>query len=127
MDASDIILLCVTILIVIVVFYMSAAIVAQDWAMTPPYFLRLLAVSLVFAFVVPMVSDLGRDQGLANLMLLLSFVFLIVVVRFVMVEELAVPDDWLASIVISLIGVSLIFIIEALSDHLFDLGLPSVV
>jgi len=127
MDASDIILLCVTILIVIVVFYMSAAIVAQDWAMTPPYFLRLLAVSLVFAFVVPMVSDLGRDQGLANLMLLLSFVFLIVVVRFVMVEELAVPDDWLASIVISLIGVSLIFVIEALSDHLFDLGLPSVV
>jgi len=127
MNASDIILLCVTILIVIVVFYMSAAIVAQDWAMTPPYFLRLLVVSLVFAFVVPMVSDLGRDQGLANLMLLLSFVFLIVVVRFVMVEELAVPDDWLASIVISLIGVSLIFVIEALSDHLFDLGLPSVV
>jgi len=127
MNASDIILLCVTILIVIVVFYMSAAIVAQDWAMPPPYFLRLLVVSLVFAFVVPMVSDLGRDQGLANLMLLLSFVFLIVVVRFVMVEELAVPDDWLASIVISLIGVSLIFVIEAVSDHLFDLGLPSVV
>lgn len=127
MNASDIILLCVTILIVIVVFYVSAAIVAQDWAMTPPYFLRLLVVSLVFAFVVPMVSDMGRDQGLANLMLLLSFVFLIVVVRFVMVEELAVPDDWLASIVISLIGVSLIFVIEALSDHLFDLGLPSVV
>jgi hypothetical protein len=127
MNASDILLLCVTIFIVIVVFYMSAAIVAQDWAMTPPYFLRLLVVSLVFAFVVPLVSDLGRDQGLANLMLLLSFVFLIVVVRFVMVEELAVPDDWLASIVISLIGVSLIFVIEALSDHLFDLGLPSVV
>jgi predicted neutral ceramidase superfamily lipid hydrolase len=127
MNASDILLLCVTILIVIVVFYMSAAIVAQDWSMTPPYFLRLLVVSLVFAFVVPLVSDLGKDQGLANLMLLLSFVFLIVVVRFVMVEELAVPDDWLASIVISLIGVSLIFVIEAISDHLFDLGLPSVV
>jgi len=73
------------------------------------------------------VSDLGRDHGLSNLMLLLSFVFLIVVVRFVMVEELAVPDDWLASIIISLIGVSLIFVIEALFDHLFDLGLPSVV
>jgi predicted ABC-type exoprotein transport system permease subunit len=127
MNASDIILLCATILIVIVVFYVSAAIVAQDWAMTPPYLLRLLVVSLVFAFVVPMVSELGRDQGLANLMLLLSFVFLVAVVRFVMVEELAVPDDWLASMVISLIGVSLIFVIEALSDHLFDLGLPSFI
>jgi hypothetical protein len=127
MNASDIIILCVTILIVIVVFYVSAALVAQDWAMAPPYFLRILAVSLIFAFVVPLVSDLGRDHGLSNLMLLLSFVFLIVVVRFVMVEELAVPDDWLASIIISLIGVSLIFVIEALFDHLFDLGLPSVV
>ncbi len=127
MNASDAILLCVTILIVIIVFYMSAAVVAQDWSMNPPYFLRLLVVSLIFAFVVPIVSELGSDQGLANLMLLLSFVFLVAVVRFVMVEELAVPDDWLASMVISLIGVSLIFVVEALSDHLFNLGLPSIV
>jgi len=127
MDATDILLLCVTILIVIVVFYMSAALVAQDWSMTPPYFLRILVVSLVFVFVVPLVSDLGRDHDLSGLMLLISFVFLIAVVRFVMVEELAVPDDWLASIFISLIGVSLIFVIQALSDHFFELGLPSVV
>ncbi len=127
MNASDVMLLCVTILIVIIVFYISAAFVAQDWSMNPPYFLRLLVVSLIFAFVVPLVSELGSDQGLANLMLLLSFVFLIAVVRFVMVEELAVPDDWLASMIISLIGVSLIFVVEALSDHLFNLGLPSIV
>lgn len=126
-DIVDIILICVTILIVIFVFYVSAAIVAQDWSATSTYALRIFVVSLVFVFVVPIVSDFGRDQELSNLMLLLSFVFLVALVRFVMVEELAVPDDWLASMVISFMGVAMIFLIEVLSDRIFDLGLPSVV
>lgn len=127
MDVMDIILVCATILIVILIFYISAAIVAQDWSAMPSYVLRILVVSLVFVFVVPMVSDLGRDQDLSGLMVLLSFVFLVVLVRFVMVEELAVPDDWLASMVISLMGVAMIFVIEILSDRLLDLELPSLV
>jgi hypothetical protein len=51
----------------------------------------------------------------------------VVVVRFILVEELAVSDDWLASMIVSLIGVTLIFMIDALMDALFDLSLPSIV
>lgn len=127
MDLTDVILLCTTILIVIFIFYISAAIVAQDWSVTPSYILRVLAVSLIFVFIVPMVSDFSSDQELSGLMVLLSFMFLMVLVRFVMVEELAVADDWLASIVISFIGVTMIFIIEVLSDQLLNLELQSVV
>ncbi|UCE91630.1 MAG: hypothetical protein JSV90_00260 [Methanobacteriota archaeon] len=127
MDFVWILLLAVTLLIVIAVFYLSAGVVSQDWAATPSYALRILFVSLIFVFVVPIVSDIGRDEGLSNFMLLLSFVFLVVVVRFVMVEELAVPDDWLSSMVISLIGVGLIFVIEEVADRLFGLSMPSVV
>ncbi|UCE80909.1 MAG: hypothetical protein JSV94_00220 [Methanobacteriota archaeon] len=127
MDLTDVILLCTTILIVIFIFYISAAIVAQDWSVTPSYILRVLAVSLIFVFIVPMVSDFSSDQELSSLMVLLSFMFLVVLVRFVMVEELAVADDWLASIVISFIGVTMIFIIEVLSDQLLNLELQSVV
>ena len=127
MEISDILLVCVTILVVILIFYVSAAIVAQDWSATPSYALRICVVALVFVFVVPMVSELGRDQEFASLMILVSFMFLVVLVRFIMVEELAVADDWLASMVISFMGVAMIFVIEAVFDRLFDLGLPSLV
>ena len=128
MDLMWIVLLAITLLIVIAVFYLSAGIVSQGWAASPPYVLRIFIVALIFVFVVPVVTDIGgRNEGLSNFMLLLSFVFLVIVVRFVIVEELAVPDDWLSSMVISLIGVGLIFVIEEVADRLFGLSLPSVV
>ena len=127
MEISDVLLVCATIIIVILIFYVSAAIVAQDWSSTPSYAIRICVVALVFVFVVPMVSELGRDHDLSGLMTLVSFIFLVVLVRFIMVDELAVADDWLASMVISFMGVAMIFVIEALSDRLFDLGLPSLV
>jgi hypothetical protein len=110
MDAVELLLLCVTIMIV-----------------SPEYLLRLFVVSLVFVFVVSAVSNMGREHGLSDLMLLLSFVVLVVVVRFVLVEELAVSDDWFASLIVSLIGVTLIFVINALADALFDQSLPSII
>lgn len=127
MDLMWILLVAVTLLIVIAVFYLSAGIVSQDWGASPSYILRIFVVALIFVFVVPVVSEIGRDEGLSNFMLLLSFVFLVIVVRFVIVEELAVPDDWLSSMVISLIGVGLIFVIEELADRLFDMSLQSIV
>ncbi len=127
MDATEILLLIVTVVLVLVVFYASAAIVSQDWSVTPEHILRLLVVSLVFVFVVSVVSNMGREHGLSDLMLLLSFVVLVVVVRFALVEELAVTDDWLASLVVSLIGVTLIFVMDAAADALFNLSLPSIV
>ncbi len=127
MDAVELGLLLVAVMVVLLVFYASAAVVAQDWSAGPEHFLRLLIVTLVFVFVVTAVSNMSREHVFSDLMLLLSFVILVVVVRFVLVEELAVSDDWLASMIVSLIGVTLIFMIDALMDALLDLSLPSIV
>ncbi len=127
MDAVELALLLVAVMIVLLVFYASAAVVSQDWSASPEHLLRLLVVSLVFVFVVSAVSNMSREQVFSDLLLLLSFVVLVVVVRFILVEELAVSDDWLASMIVSLIGVTLIFMIDALMDALFDLSLPSIV
>ncbi|MGB2581349.1 MAG: hypothetical protein WBD03_02630 [Thermoplasmata archaeon] len=127
MDAVELALLLVAVMIVLLVFYASAAVVSQDWSASPEHLLRLLVVSLVFVFVVSAVSNISREQDFSDLLLLLSFVVLVVVVRFILVEDLAVSDDWLASMIVSLIGVTLIFMIDALMDALFDLSLPSIV
>ncbi len=127
MDAVGLALLLIAVMVVLLVFYASAAVVAQDWSASPEYLLRLLVVSLVFVFVVSAVGNISGDQVFSDMLLLLSFVVLVVVVRFVLVDELAVSDDWLASIIVSLIGVTLIFMIDALVDALFDLSIPSIV
>ena len=126
MNIEHLLLLLATVLIVFVVFYASAAFVARDWSVSPEYLFRILIVSLVAAFVVPFVSELGGEYGISDLMLLLSFVVLVVVVRYVMIENLAVSDDWLASMIVSLIGVSLIFVVNELSGQLFDVRLPTI-
>ena len=126
MNIEHLLLLLATFLIVFVVFYASAAFVARDWSVSPEYLFRILIVSLVAAFVVPFVSELGGEHGISDLMLLLSFVVLVVVVRYVMIENLAVSDDWLASMIVSLIGVSLIFVVNELSGQLFDVRLPTI-
>jgi len=127
MDAVELALLLVVVVIVLLVFYASAALVSQDWSASPEHLLRLLVVSLVFVFVVSAIGNMSREHVFSDLLLLLSFVVLVVVVRFVLVEELAVSDDWLASMIVSLIGVTLIFMIDILVDALLDLSLPSIV
>jgi len=127
MDAVELALLLVVVVIVLLVFYASAALVSQDWSASPEHLLRLLVVSLVFVFVVSAIGNMSREHVFSDLLLLLSFVVLVVVVRFVLVEELAVSDDWLASMIVSLIGVTLIFMIDILMDALLDLSLPSIV
>jgi hypothetical protein len=127
MDAVELALLLVVVVIVLLVFYASAALVSQDWSASPEHLLRLLVVSLVFVFVVSAIGNMSREHVFSDLLLLLSFVVLVVVVRFVLVGELAVSDDWLASMIVSLIGVTLIFMIDILLDALLDLSLPSIV
>lgn len=126
MDSGHLILLLATLLIVMLVFYVSAAAVARDWSAGAEYIFRIFIVSLIAVFVVPMVSQLGGEYVVYDLMLLLSFVVLVAVVRFVLIEDLAVSDDWLAAMIVSLIGVSLIFLVDIVSGELFDVNLPTM-
>jgi len=42
------------------------------------------------------------------------------------IDELSVSDDWLAAIVVSLIGVVLIYIVDEVAQRLGDISLLSV-
>ncbi len=103
-----------------VIFYISGAIVGQDWSLPAPYLVRVIAVAIVAVVAIPLLRSGAEQLQLGELGVLLAFVILIIVVRFLMVEELAVSDEWLASIAISLVGVVLIYVVDALSQAVFD-------
>lgn len=123
---EQIVLLLVAVALVALIFYVSSALVSTDWSVDGPFVLRLLLVSIIAVLVIPFVSDLAHELGVGELGLLFGFVILIFVVRYVLVEELPVADDWLASIVITLLGVVLIYAVQELADRFFDTRMLSV-
>lgn len=122
MDIVELLLLLVTIVVVALIFYVAGALVSREWSVNASYALRLLVVSLVAVFVIPVFGNATDQLHLEELGLLLAFVLLIFLIRYVMVEELVVTDDWLASIVIALVGVVLIYIIDEIAVQLFDIN-----
>jgi len=126
MDLGQLVLLVVAIAFVSIIFYISGAIVSGDWGAQGSYFLRILVVSLIAVVVIPVFRDAMGKFDLGDLGLLFAFVLLIIAVRFIMVDELTVNDEWLASIVISLIGVVLIYIVDQLGRLLADIQMLSL-
>ncbi len=126
MSLEELALLLIAILLAAVIFYISGAIVGQDWSASGTYILRILLVSVIAVIVIPVFRDAADQFDLGELGLLFAFVLLIIVIRFILVDELTVNDDWLASIVIALIGVVLIYIVAELANRYSDVALLSI-
>lgn len=122
MSLEQLALLLLTIVLVALIFYASGALVSRDWGCSGAYALRLGVVSLIAVIVIPIFRNAAGDLHLGELGLLLAFVFLIVLVRFVLIDELTVSDDWLAAIVISLLGVIMIYVVDEVARNVFDIG-----
>jgi len=126
MSLEELLLLIVALVLVIVIFYVSGALVSQDWSVTGGYVFRLMALSVLAVIVIPVFRDAADVFELEELGLLFAFVILIAAVRFLLVEQLPTADDWLTSIFISLVGVVLIYVIDKVGDALFNVRLLSI-
>jgi hypothetical protein len=123
MSIGEFILLIAAIALVTLILYVSGAIVSRDWSATGTYILRILVVAIVAVIVIPVFRDAAGEFDLGDLGLLLAFVLLVIAIRFLIVDELTVSDEWLASIVIALIAVILIYAVDRVADELFDVRL----
>jgi len=126
MDLAQLALLLAAILLVALIFYISGGIVGQEWTVSGSYVLRILLVSIIAVVVIPVFRDTAGELDLGDIGLLLGFVVLVIAVRFILVEELAVSDEWLASIVISIVAVVLIYVVDEIARRTFDVNLLSV-
>jgi len=126
MTLGELALLLVAILLVAIILYVSGALVSRDWSVTNTYLLRVLVTAVIAVIIIPVFQEAAGEFRLGDLGLLMAFVILIVTIRFLIVDELTVADDWLASIVIALIAVVLIYVVDKFADELFDIRLLGV-
>ena len=123
MSVGEFLLLIASIALVTLILYVSGAIVSRDWSATGTYILRVLVVAIIAVIVIPVFRDAAGEFHLGDLGLLLAFVLLIIAIKFLIVDELTVSDEWLASIVIALIAVILIYVVDRVADELFEVRL----
>lgn len=126
MSTAEIILLVIAVVLTTLIFYVSGGLVSRDWSVTGGYTLRLLLVAVLAVIVIPLATNDAGRFNIGELGLLFAFVLLIIAVRFIMIEELACADDWLAAIVVSLVGVVLIYVVDRVAWELFTIRLPSL-
>jgi hypothetical protein len=126
MSIEQLILFCVVLALVTVIFFVSGAIVGNDWTASGSYMLRVLVVAIVAVVAIPVLRSAANEFDLGDLGLLLAFVILIITVRYIMIEELIVSEEWLAAIAVSLVGVVLIYIVDAVAGLISNVRILSL-
>lgn len=123
MTLEEILLVLAAIILVSIILYVSGALVSRDWSASNAYMLRVLVAAIIAVIIIPIFRDAAGEFRMDDLGLLLAFVLLVIAIRFLIVDELTVADDWLASIVIALVAVVLIYVVDLVADEIFDVRL----
>jgi len=126
MTLEEFALLLIAIVLVAVILYISGALVSQDWTVDGSYFLRVIVTAVIAVIMIPLFRDMAGEFRMDDLGLLIAFVLLIISIRFLIVDELTVADDWLAALVIALVAVVLIYLVDRAAIELFDIRLLSM-
>jgi len=123
MTLGELALILAAIILVSIILYASGALVSRDWSVSNSYILRVLVTAIIAVLIIPIFRDAAGEFRMDELGLLIAFVLLIIAIRFLIVDELTVADDWLASIVIALVTVVLIYVVDKVADEIFDIRL----
>lgn len=123
MTLGEFVLVLAAIILVSIILYVSGALVSRDWSVSNSYILRVLVTAIIAVLIIPIFRDVAGEFRMDELGLLIAFVLLIIAIRFLIVDELTVAEDWLASIVIALVAVVLIYVVDMVADELFDVRL----
>lgn len=123
---EQILLFMIALLLVALIFYISSGLVSNEWTIDAPFMFRLIVLSIAAVIVIPFLREIADEAGVGELGLLFAFVVLIFIVRYLLVEELPVSEDWLSAIVISFLGVLLIYVVAEIAFRFFDTRMLSM-
>ncbi|MCK5547405.1 MAG: hypothetical protein KAI64_00210 [Thermoplasmata archaeon] len=119
-DFPSIVVFIVSILLVMLIIYIATRLVTREEVLTSSYIIRLFVVSFVVVILVPFLSSfLGNSVNLGTtgqvLAVIMVFLILVVILKYVLVVEVSLGNEWAEAVAISLL--TIVFI------ALFNIGL----
>jgi hypothetical protein len=122
-DPVSITLFIITLLLVMLIIYVATRLVTKEEVLSSPYIMRLFVTALIIVIIVPILTSLLGDfmnlGGTGELLaIIISFLILVVIMRYVIVSEASLGNEWIEAI-----GITLICIVFT---YVFNLGLSYI-
>lgn len=127
MDIWDIILIITMLVLLTLVLYIAAGIVSGDWSHSAGTWLRFILVAGIAVILIPVFQSLANAVSAGDLGLLIAFIIIMLLVRWLIVPELTVADEWMTTIFASFLTVFALYIIERVASWLFHYQIFSFV
>lgn len=107
MDIVSVVLFIVTVLIVMLFLYIATRLVTREEVVTASYALRLFITAAMAVVIVPLLAGLLTDAVIG---ILVAFLALMIVVRFLIISEASLGDEWLESFIVTFLIILFVYI-----------------
>ena len=115
------IVLLFEIIVVMIILYIATRIVCMEEVVSATYALRLFITAILAVVIVPLFEGMLQSQfGLGILGVIIAFFLLVLIIRYIIVEEASLGEEVVESILIALITIIAIYIINWLAAELLD-------
>jgi hypothetical protein len=122
-DLASVVLFVISILLIMFIIYVAARLVTKEEIASGPYIARLFITALVIAILAPLLigflSDflgLGTTGGLLGI--LISFIILAIILRYLVVSEVSLGSEWFEAFAIALLCIILLTIFNIAIGYL---------
>ena len=118
LDTVSIAVFVISILIVMAFLYIATRLVTREEVLTASYALRLFITAILAVVLVPLFAGLLTDAVIG---ILVAFLALMIVVRFLIISEASLGDEWLESFIVTFLIILFVYIFNLVLVHL---GIP---
>lgn len=123
----DVLLIVIMLIVLTLVLYITAGIVSGDWDHTAGTWLRFILVAGIAAILIPALQSAANAISAGDLALMIAFMVIMFLVKWLIVPELTVGDEWMTTIFTSFLAILVLYVIERVASELFDFQLFSFV
>ena len=121
----EIVLIIIMLIVITLVLYGAAGLVSGDWDHPAGTWLRFILVAGISAILIPALQAGAGWLGMGDLGLMIAFIVIMFLVKWLIVPELTVGDEWMTTIFTAFLAVFVLYIIEKVVSALFDFQLFS--
>ena len=107
LDIVSVVLFIATVLLVMLFLYIATRLVTREEVLTANYALRLFITAFLAVVIVPLLAGLLTDAVIG---ILIAFLALMIVVRFLIISEASLGDEWLESFIVTFLIILFVYI-----------------
>jgi hypothetical protein len=119
LDIVSVALFIVSVLLVMLFLYIATRLVTREEVLTANYVLRLFITAVMAVLIVPLLAGLLTDAVLG---ILIAFLALMVVVRFLVISEASLGDEWLESFIVTFLIILFVYLFNLVLVKVLDIS-----